>query len=103
LNQSERFIFGVFHYSAGLVWDEIHAILRQKAAAGVEVRILYDDAGSMVTVPDRFCETLAVENIQAIAYSQVQKGLVHLYLNHRNHQKIAVIRSARLVIRAVPI
>ncbi|MDD2459072.1 MAG: cardiolipin synthase [Eubacteriales bacterium] len=92
LESAERFIFlEYFIVAAGQVWDEIHAILRQKAASGVEVRLLYDDAGSMATLPDRFRETLAAENIQAIAYSEVQKGLVHLYLNHRNHQKIAVI------------
>ncbi|NCA98087.1 MAG: cardiolipin synthase [Clostridia bacterium] len=89
---ADRFIFLEFFIVAvGQVWDEIHAILRQKAASGVEVRLLYDDAGSMATLPDRFRETLAAENIQAIAYSEVQKGLVHLYLNHRNHQKIVVI------------
>ncbi|NCC77919.1 MAG: cardiolipin synthase, partial [Clostridia bacterium] len=92
LAAAERFIFLEFFIVAvGQVWDEIHAILRQKAALGVEVRLLYDDAGSMATLPDRFRETLAAENIQAIAYSEVQKGLVHLYLNHRNHQKIVVI------------
>jgi cardiolipin synthase len=45
----------------------------------------------MSTLPDHFRETLAAENIQVLAFSEVQKGLVHLYLNHRNHQKIAVI------------
>jgi cardiolipin synthase len=92
LRTAERFIFlEFFIIAAGQVWDGIHAILRQKAASGVEVRILYDDAGSMAFVPDHFRETLAAEGIQAIAYSEVQKGLVHLYLNHRNHQKIVVV------------
>lgn len=92
LEAAERFIFlEYFIVAAGKVWDEIHAILQKKAAAGVEVRLLYDDAGSMSTLPDHFRETLAAENIQVLAFSEVQKGLVHLYLNHRNHQKIAVI------------
>ncbi len=92
LEAAERFIFlEFFIVAAGQVWDEIHAILQKKAAAGVEVRLLYDDAGSMSTLPDRFRESLAAENIRAIAFSEVQKGLVHLYLNHRNHQKIVVI------------
>jgi len=93
LEAARRFIFlEYFIIAAGQVWGEIHEILRQKAAAGVEVRLLYDDAGSMMAeLPAHFRETLAAEKIRAIAYSEVQKGLVHLYLNHRNHQKIAVI------------
>ncbi|MDD2459312.1 MAG: PLDc N-terminal domain-containing protein, partial [Eubacteriales bacterium] len=55
LESAGRFIFlEFFIVAAGQVWDEIHAILRQKAVEVVEVRLLYDDAVSMATLPDRF-------------------------------------------------
>lgn len=92
LAQASRFIFLEYYIvSEGALWDRIDAILRQKAAAGVEVRLMYDDVGSMFSAPDHFCESLRRDGIQVIAFGEAVKNLGHLYLNHRNHQKIAVI------------
>ena len=33
------------------MWDTILDILREKAAAGLDVRVLYDDVGSICTLP----------------------------------------------------
>ncbi len=92
LEAAERFIFLEYYIvSEGKLWASIHDILKRKAAAGVEVRLMYDDVGSMFSAPDRLKEMLRQEGIQAIAFGEVEKNLWHLYLNHRNHQKIAVI------------
>ena len=36
-----------FIVADGVMWDSIKAVLKEKAAAGVEVRFVYDDLGSV--------------------------------------------------------
>src|SRR5699024_7616706 len=44
LRRAERYIFlEFFIIEEGVMWNAIHDILREKAAQGVEVRVLYDD------------------------------------------------------------
>jgi cardiolipin synthase len=55
LLQAEHFIFmEYFIIKQGEMWDTILDILAQKAAEGVEVRLLYDDFGCAMGVPGRF-------------------------------------------------
>ncbi len=92
LEKAERFIFLEYYIvSEGDLWEKIHDVLKRKAKAGVDVRLLYDDIGSIWATPDQFRKNLHSEQIQVRAFGEAQKQLSHLYLNHRNHQKIAVI------------
>ncbi|MDD2534220.1 MAG: cardiolipin synthase [Eubacteriales bacterium] len=92
IERAERFIFLEYYIvSEGDLWEKIHAILKYKAAQGVEIRLLYDDIGSAWKAPEKFRQNLKHENIQVIAFGQAQQQLSHLYLNHRNHQKIVII------------
>ena len=36
------------------MWDGVEAILRRKAAQGVDVRLIYDDFGSLLGLPTDF-------------------------------------------------
>ena len=38
----------------GRMWGDILEILKQKAKQGVEVRLLYDDFGSLTTLPYQY-------------------------------------------------
>ncbi|MBQ6671848.1 MAG: PLDc N-terminal domain-containing protein, partial [Spirochaetales bacterium] len=52
IEKAERFIFmEYFIYEKGLFWDTILDILKKKVAAGVEVLLMYDDMGSIGTLP----------------------------------------------------
>jgi cardiolipin synthase len=52
LRAAERFIFmEYFIYRPGAMWDPVLEILKEKAAAGVEVRLIYDDVGSINYLP----------------------------------------------------
>ena len=43
LKKAEKYIFVEFFIvSEGRMWDEIHAVLKEKAKQGVEVRFMYD-------------------------------------------------------------
>jgi len=92
LNNAKRFIFlEYFTISEGPLWNSIHRVLKEKASAGVEIRLLYDDLGSILTLPDNFIQTLTNENIQVLRFNAVHKHLSRFYFNYRNHQKLAVI------------
>ena len=55
LRAARQYIFmEYFIIDQGKLWDEIHGILREKAAMGVDVRLLYDDIGCMKTLPSHY-------------------------------------------------
>ncbi|HQP24720.1 MAG TPA: cardiolipin synthase [Smithellaceae bacterium] len=92
LEKAERYIFMEFFIvSQGQLWDRVHEILKLKAAQGVEVRFLYDDLGSIFTLPKDFVKSLSADRISAQRFNPAHKYLSRLYLNFRNHQKIVVI------------
>ena len=55
LRKAQRFIFlETFIIRPGRMWNAVEDILREKAAAGVDVRVIYDDMGCLTTVPSGF-------------------------------------------------
>lgn len=66
LSQAEHFIFiEYFIVGEGVMWDAIHALLRQKAEEGVEVCFMYDDLGCMTTLPGISCIRAALPFLMA--------------------------------------
>ena len=47
----------------GEMWGQIHELLRRKAAAGLDVRVIYDDAGCLSLLPHNYAELLRAEEI----------------------------------------
>jgi cardiolipin synthase len=91
LRGAEKFIFlEYFIIGQGKLWSKIHGILREKAAAGVEVRLLYDDIGCMQTLPFHYEKRLLSEGIKAYRFGRVTPRLSAVH-NNRDHRKIAVI------------
>ena len=92
LADAEQYIFlSFFILREGQLWSELHPILQAKAAAGVEVRLLIDDAGTMFNISDEFILELRDEGIVVEQFNPTHRFLNNLYLNYRNHQKIIVI------------
>ena len=91
LRRAERFILlEYFIVAEGEMWDEIHAILREKAAAGVEVRLIYDDMGSFFRLPYRYDRDLCAEGIDTILFNPFRPVVTALQ-NNRDHRKILVV------------
>ena len=91
LAMAEHFIFlEYFIISRGSLWDEIAKLLKQKAAEGVDIRIIYDDVGSINCLPRRFVKEMTDAGIRVLAFNTV-KPLLSLVYNNRDHRKIAVI------------
>ena len=91
LQKAEHFIFmEYFIIEEGKFWDSILEILKAKAAAGVDVRVLYDDIGCMMTLPGDYHKTLKSFGIQATPFSRL-RGNADSEFNNRSHRKITVI------------
>jgi len=91
LESAEKFIFmEYFIISQGEVWDKVSDILEKKAADGVDVRIMFDDMGTIALLPHNFVKTLAKVGIKAVAFNRMRPS-IDPFLNHRDHRKITVI------------
>lgn len=91
LRRAEKFIFmEYFIVEEGLFWNSILEILKEKAAAGVEVRVVYDDIGCIMTLPGNYDQILRGFGIEAVPFSKL-KGNADSEFNNRSHRKITVI------------
>ena len=91
LKRAEKFIFLEYYIvEEGLMWDSILEILEEKAAQGVEVKMLYDDIGCMVTLPGDYTVYLRSKGIDAHKFNKVIPRMTVAY-NNRDHRKILVI------------
>ena len=55
LKKAKKFIFlEYFIIQEGKMWNPILDILTQKVKDGVDVRVMYDDLGSIGTLPTRY-------------------------------------------------
>lgn len=91
LEKAERFIFmEYFIIQPGVMWDTILDILTKKAQQGVDVRVLYDDVGSVGKVPYHYYKKLEERGIHAATFNP----FIPFYstvMNNRDHRKITVI------------
>ncbi len=68
----------------------VHEVLRQKAAEGLDVRLFYDDVGSIGFISLQFQDRLREDGIQTRVFNPVLPGL-RVFMNNRDHRKITVI------------
>ena len=91
LRQAKKFIFfEYFIIEEGLMWNTILGILRRKVREGVDVRVIYDDVGSIATLPTHYDRYLATLGIRAVRFNRFVPTL-NTYLNYRNHRKMMII------------
>ena len=88
---AKKYIFlEYFIIEDGEMWEKIHALLREKIAHGVEVRLIYDDIGCMKTLPAKYDKILSAEGISARRFSPVTPRISTVH-NNRNHRKILIV------------
>ncbi len=91
LSQAKDFIFMEYFIIAyGKMWNQIHTILRERVREGVEVRIMYDDIGSLGRVKTDFFKTLEKEGIRCVKFNPFRPIMSGIH-NNRDHRKITVI------------
>lgn len=79
-------------------FGELKEILARKAKEGVEVRLFYDDIGSIGFINTDFIQRMEAEGIQCRVFNRLMPVL-NVFMNNRDHRKITVI-DGKSVLRA---
>lgn len=92
MEQAEKFIFlEYFIVAEGQVWDRISHVLRERAAAGVEVKLVFDDFGNITRFKGETLAALRTAGVEVRVFNPVHRYVNRLYFNFRDHRKIAII------------
>ena len=91
LKKAEHYIFlEYFIIEEGIMWDSILTILIQKASEGLDVRVMFDDLGCIMTLPAKYDKFLREHGIKCQVFNPFVPVL-SLRFNNRDHRKICVI------------
>ena len=91
LRGAESFIFmEYFAIEDSRAFSDIKQILAEKARQGVEVHLLYDDAGSLGYVNRAFTKQMQTLGIQCRVFNPIMPVL-NIFMNHRDHRKLTVV------------
>ena len=91
LKKAKRYIFmEYFIIQEGTMWNTILDVLEEKAKEGVDVRVIYDDMGCILTLPTGYEKTLREKGIQCQIFNPFIP-ILSIHFNTRDHRKICVI------------
>lgn len=91
MKKARKFIFMEFFIiEHGEVWDHVLEILKDKAAEGVEVRLMYDGTLQFASLSHDYPKRLEAAGIKCKVFSPIKPALT-TYQNNRDHRKILVI------------
>ena len=91
LKQAKHYIFmEYFIIHEGVMWNQILEVLKEKVSEGVDVRVIYDDVGSLTYLPPDYHDQLEATGILCEAFNPFVP-FVSTIMNHRDHRKITVI------------
>jgi cardiolipin synthase len=91
LKKANHFIFlEYFIIQEGLMWGSILEILKEKASKGVDVRVIYDDAGCLTTLPYNYSRQLEDMGIKCGVFNPLIP-ILSPRLDNRDHRKICII------------
>ena len=91
LAKAEKFIFMEYHaIEDAEAWKKIQKVLEDRVRAGVEVRVFYDDMGSIGFINTDFVKKMEHIGIHCRVFNPFMPGL-NVFLNNRDHRKITVI------------
>lgn len=91
LSNAQKYIFmEYFIIEDGIMWSSVFEILKEKAVSGVEVRLMYDDLGSVNTLDWDFDRRMRKEGIICVKFNPF-KPVISERHNNRDHRKITVI------------
>ena len=91
LRKARKFIFMEYHaIELSQCFLELEKILSERARAGVEVRLFYDDVGSLTFIGPNFVSRMEALGIHCRVFNPLVP-LANAFMNNRDHRKITVI------------
>lgn len=90
LKEAKRYVFiEYFIIQEGVLWESMVEVMEQKVKEGVDIRVLYDDIGSIGTFSSKNRKSLIKKGIKCEKFNPLI--VVSGALNHRDHRKIMVV------------
>jgi cardiolipin synthase len=91
LKKAEKYIFlEYFSIAEGILWNTVLEVLKEKAAGGVDVLVIYDDVGCFLLLPKDYTEQLARAGIKSVVFNPF-RPLLTAKQNNRDHRKIVSV------------
>ena len=91
LKKAQKYIFlEFFIISPGKLWNSILEILKEKAASGVDVRIMYDALGCFTRLSKSYPKELEKNGIKCVVFKKINP-IPSIIMKNRDHRKIIVI------------
>lgn len=91
LKKAEEYIFlEFFIIDDGIFWSSVLDVLIDKVKKGVDVRLIYDDVGTLFTLPPHYNRKLEALGIKCRVFNPFVPILSSI-LNNRDHRKIMLI------------
>lgn len=91
LSKAKKFIFMEYHaIEYATAFERILSVLKERVANGVEVRIIYDDIGSVGFINPKFNKQLCKLGIQCRVFNPIMP-VINVFMNNRDHRKITII------------
>jgi len=91
LKRARHFIFlEYFILGEGIMWGTVLGILKEKAAQGVDVRVMYDGMCEMSSLSFDYPERIQKLGIRCKDFAPI-RPVISTHYNYRDHRKILVI------------
>lgn len=91
LKKAKKYIFiEYFIIADGKMWDAVYSVLKEKAAQGVEIKVIFDDLGSIKRQQPDFMTRLKKSGIEVAVFCPIKPSL-NMVMNNRNHRKIIIV------------
>lgn len=91
IRQAKEYVFiETYIIDQGTVLDEMVELLEQKVNEGVDVRLMYDDFGCILNLPEGFDDRLRAKGIQVHPFNPIHAQLA-IQMNNRDHRKTIIV------------
>lgn len=91
IKKAHKFIFMEYHAIDDCpFFEELVDILEEKVKAGVEVRMIYDDLGSIIFINRDFANDMQARGIKCRVFNPIVPT-INVLMNNRDHRKITVV------------
>lgn len=91
IKNATKFVFMEYHAIEDCEYfEELVQILEQKSKAGIDVRIIYDELGSLFFINKDFAKDMQARGINCRVFNPIMPA-INVLMNNRDHRKITVV------------
>lgn len=91
IREAKQFVFiETFILDQGKMWDSLLELLIEKVNEGVDVRLIYDDFGTITHLKENYEQYLNSLGVKTYSFNKIRPQLA-VQMNNRDHRKMIII------------